>query len=137
MNLASIESNASNLPKPHTCSTRSSSRATADALQPCSPISTSMHGPIIWETLRWLWLSSTVSSKAQSSSRSKENPIAPPKLKPPPPQITNAPNLSRLLDRFRLTPSSSQPPRWSYLSRQSGPVFLRHRHYYYYPTAEK
>src|SRR2546425_2408784 len=99
MNLASIESNASNLPKPPTCSTRSSSRGTTDALQPCSPISTSMDGPIIWETLRWLWLSSTVSSKAQSSSRSKGNPIAPPKLKPPP-QTTNAPNLGRLLDRF-------------------------------------
>src|SRR2546425_9511695 len=41
-----------------------------------------MAGAITWAMLHWLWLSSTVSLKVQSSSRSRENPIAPPKLNP-------------------------------------------------------
>src|SRR2546426_9820857 len=82
MSLPLIASNASNPLKPLTCSIRSSSLAITVAPPLCSPISTLTAGPNTWEMDLWPWLFSTVSLKAQSSSRSREDPIEHGKLKP-------------------------------------------------------
>src|SRR5207244_2655386 len=131
MSSASIVSNVSNLLKPLICSIRSLSLVIAAAPRLYSPTSTSTAGPITWAMLHWLWLSSTASLKARSSSRSRENPIAPPRL-----------NRISLLQTIKAQPNSSvptshrplppsafivQPHGWPQLLRQNGPVFSRHR----------
>src|SRR5215467_4828075 len=132
MSLASIGSNASNLLKPLICSIRSLSLVIAAVPPPYSPTSTSTAGPITWAMLHWLWLSSIVSLKAPSSSRSRENPIAPPRLNRISLLPTNKahPNSSVLTSHSPLPPSASiaQPHAWPELLRLNGPVFPRHRH---------
>src|SRR2546426_2411347 len=82
MSSPSIASNASNPLKPLICSIRSSSLATIAAPRLSSPISILTAGPITWAMDLWPWLYSTVLLKAQSLSRSREDPIEHGKLKP-------------------------------------------------------
>jgi len=88
-----------------------------------------MDGPIIWAMPHWLWLYSTVLSKAQSSSRSKEDPIALPTPKPPTRQKTKAPNPSLLaltLLLFAPCPDRNRL-RGPIYPAKMGPIFGRHR----------
>src|SRR5713101_1847318 len=122
-----IASNASNPLKPLTCFIRSSSLATTVAPQLCSPISTLMAGPITWVMDLSLWLYSTVSLKAQSSSRLKASPIGPRKPKLPSLlQIKPHPNFIRhafgpfdQASHFRSVTTfvaQSTPPKWTSFS---------------------